>query len=251
MKNKILSTVLISTLTLFSTNSFAEITTCKNPDMKDAIKKVDKSILRKTIQLRFNENDIKDMEELTADAQLVHVTSVALLSASIGAFYGLYTAATITTLSAGNAALMMTSLGLPSGFFSLFLTVPYEMPKDIIVGTALKTAKDAQDSLASKEENLHESSLQYGLEIKQATENFLVNFIEGSDKQLDEKTETLLAKHRDAGNGLLGGKGAKYAEALLGVVEARKKLYTLQEQTLQKLKINLERSCIALDSGKL
>jgi hypothetical protein len=260
VKRKILSTVLVSTLMLLSTNSFAEIPTCNNTDMKDAIKSVEQSISRKTIQLRFNENDIKDMAELNADAQRVNTASVALLGFSVAAALTAFEAAgtvaaaavrySVTAMTPAQTAVLMTYFGSLSGFLSVMVSSPFR--SDRLTDTiADDTVKAASNSLASKQKNLKERSLRYGFELKQSTDDFLSDFIDGNDRQLDERTEKLLATHRDAGNGLLGGKGARYTAALLAVVEARKKLYTFQVDTLQKLKVNIARSCSELESGKL
>jgi hypothetical protein len=254
MKKQILSTILASTLGLLSTNAFTATLTCNNTDMKEAIRNVDKAILRKTIQLRFNENDIQDMADLNASAQKVHRTSVALLSASglliVGAAGASLFAASTPFEYAISDALTMGSasysysvggalgvlIGIRSDSHAPELRAVKRFTKSVI--TELNDKKENQESpLKTK----------FGFQVKQSTDAFLADFITANDQKLDEKSEELLAANRNAGNGALGGQGATYTSALLSVVEARKELYTFQLSTLQKIKIEIATSCSELE----
>jgi hypothetical protein len=261
MKKQISAVALVSTLALLSANSFAESSVCKNADMKAAIKSVDQLMTKKTIQLRFNENDIKDMAELNANAQKVHKTSAILLTGSLAALggYGILAESAVAAIEVGATISVAAELNTAK----TALTIAYIAGAGGFLGKLLanfnpldttgvnESIKTATGPSTTKQEALQHYSLRYGFKVKEITEEFLDEFVNDNDKRLDEKAEELLAQHRNAGNGILGGKGANYTEALLSVVEARKELYTFQLDVLTKLKSDITKACLTSTSGKL
>jgi hypothetical protein len=259
MKNKTLSIVLTATLGLMSTNVFADLSTCNNTEMKEAIKNVDKKIVKKTIQLRFNENDIAGMEELNAGAQKVFKTSAALLCASVGSLLGLGAGAFMPefayAVAGGPLEVMTTSTAVfmygAGGAFGVLGSRNAVEVKQPDVSYVKNFTTSANDELSNKRENEeYRIKMMFGFRVKQSTDEFLDDFITANDQKLDAKSEELLAKHRDAGNGILGNEGAAYTATLLAIVEARKELYTLQLNALQKLKVDIANSCSALEAKK-